>query len=421
MTGIGAFTDAPVAAEQRGLNLERIARAAAGGYEREQTLRVVTEETRAALDCDQVFLLKPAPRTDAVCVEAAAPVSGGVTPGEFWLLGERATHLFDRCFSHADCATEPYDTLAQVLREARFMSWVGLPLRRGRMGRSLGLLGIAACRPDAHLRWAGSLRSVAVAASEALAGNPDCTAAPTATPAAHDYERAHALYNLAFGISHAMGNVFGAILGNLYFLAEEESGGRRRELVQRIESSAYAGAEMMSSLQGFVGPPATGLQQVDLGAVAADVVGLTRRLCGPECGVLSIDLPERSVVWGHPARLRECLVNLLFNALWAGGEVVVSARAEDAGACSLSVRDTGPGMDEEVRRRATEPFFTTRPGHQGLGLSVARGIAVAHRGQLTIRSEPGRGTTVTVTVPTAPPGQSRMIEQLMAEALQGAR
>jgi len=397
--------------------MERIARAATSGYEPQHTARVLVEEVRAALDCDQVLMLTPTVRSDGVCVQAVAPPDGGVPAGEAWSLGERTHRLFQRAFSHTDCIFEPHYKLADNLRAAGFESWVGVPLRAAPAGPVLGLLTIAARKADQHLRWAGHLHQVASAAREALAA----TAATASTWGQRAYESSHALGNLAFGLSHALGNIFGAILGNLHFLADEDNHDRRRELLQRIELSTWAGVEMMSALRGFLQPPATGLQQVDLSALALDVVGLVTRMCGLPAGAINTDLQDGCRLWGYPARLRECLVNVLFNALWAGGTVSVHTSVQADQTCSVSVRDTGCGMDEEVRRRATEPFFTTRPGRLGLGLSVARGIAVAHGGRLTLHSRPGRGTTVAIVVPTTRPGAAAMTDQVIAEALRHAQ
>ena len=67
-----------------------------------------------------------------------------------------------------------------------------------------------------------------------------------------------------------------------------------------------------------------------------------------------------------------------------------------------SVADTGVGMSEEVRRRALEPFFTTKgPNSTGLGLSVTYGIIQRHGGDLAIESTERRGTTVTIRLPVA--------------------
>ncbi len=77
---------------------------------------------------------------------------------------------------------------------------------------------------------------------------------------------------------------------------------------------------------------------------------------------------------------------------------------------ALSVADTGTGMSEEVRQRASEPFFTTKGVRStGLGLSVSYGVVRQHEGELAIESTPGRGTTVTIHLPadtTAPPAAS---------------
>jgi CheY-like chemotaxis protein len=73
----------------------------------------------------------------------------------------------------------------------------------------------------------------------------------------------------------------------------------------------------------------------------------------------------------------------------------------------LSVQDTGSGMTEETRRRAIEPFFTTKPTGQGpgLGLSQVYGVARESGGTLLIDSEPGRGTTVRIILPASEPPQ----------------
>ena len=69
----------------------------------------------------------------------------------------------------------------------------------------------------------------------------------------------------------------------------------------------------------------------------------------------------------------------------------------------LAIRDTGSGMPDEVRERAIDPFFTTKPPGQGtgLGLSMTFGYVRQSNGYLTIESEPGKGTTITILMPRA--------------------
>jgi CheY-like chemotaxis protein len=88
-----------------------------------------------------------------------------------------------------------------------------------------------------------------------------------------------------------------------------------------------------------------------------------------------------------------------------GGELHVEAgRVPGTNRVRVSVRDTGHGMDELTASQAFEPFFTTKARGKGtgLGLSTAYGTARAHRGSLTIDSTPGRGTTVTMELPSSP-------------------
>ena len=105
---------------------------------------------------------------------------------------------------------------------------------------------------------------------------------------------------------------------------------------------------------------------------------------------------------GDAAALRELLTNLVLNAadaMLTGGHITIETRRE-RGHAFLPVTDTGFGMSDEVRLRAHEPFFTTKGVKStGLGLSVSYGIARRHGGDVTIRSQEARGTTVTVQLP----------------------
>jgi signal transduction histidine kinase len=101
--------------------------------------------------------------------------------------------------------------------------------------------------------------------------------------------------------------------------------------------------------------------------------------------------------------LEQLFLNLLTNAREAtprGGTIVVTARASD-GMVEISVADTGSGIPEENLARVLEPFFTTKPHGNGLGLSICRSVVWEVDGTLTIQSEPGNGTDVRVLLPPA--------------------
>jgi signal transduction histidine kinase len=116
------------------------------------------------------------------------------------------------------------------------------------------------------------------------------------------------------------------------------------------------------------------------------------------------------MVEGDAASLEQLLLNLAYNARDAmpdGGVLCVRLEREPAvfldqpGTALLTVRDTGVGMNPEVRKRLFEPFFTTKGvgSGTGLGLSIVHGIVEQHRGTTEVESEPGEGATFRVRLP----------------------
>jgi len=101
-------------------------------------------------------------------------------------------------------------------------------------------------------------------------------------------------------------------------------------------------------------------------------------------------------------------VNLLLNACEActeGGHVEISARS-DTERVAFVVTDDGAGISLEDARRATDPFFTTKPlgAGTGLGLAIATEIVKSHRGELAIAPNPEKGTRALIRIPIASPG-----------------
>ena len=100
------------------------------------------------------------------------------------------------------------------------------------------------------------------------------------------------------------------------------------------------------------------------------------------------------------------LGHLLKNAYEAiparGGTISLATSTDTRGWNVLEVRDSGHGMEPKTLERAVEPFFSTRPGHLGVGLSIANGIWRRHRGTLSIQSIPGEGTRIRLCVEPTP-------------------
>jgi len=141
----------------------------------------------------------------------------------------------------------------------------------------------------------------------------------------------------------------------------------------------------------------------------AQICRLTSRECRLEVSVVNEVPPERANWLGYPGSLSQVLLNLLSNVQryayppGPGGRVVITVAAEEDG-FRIEVRDFGKGIPPENLPRVFEPFFTTGRGQggSGLGMSIAFTIVTAHlEGSISIDSEVGQGTTVTVRLPRA--------------------
>jgi len=129
--------------------------------------------------------------------------------------------------------------------------------------------------------------------------------------------------------------------------------------------------------------------------------------------VIYDDSSVRGQVWGDANLLRQVFDNLVENAVQAtggAGSVTVSVQSssrEGIDGFLVSIADDGEGMDTQVRNRAKDPFFTTRPSGTGLGLAIVSRIVEAHGGDVWFESRSGQGTTVSVFLPigteSAPP------------------
>ena len=222
-------------------------------------------------------------------------------------------------------------------------------------------------------------------------------------------ETLSAIGKLASGMAHHLNNLFAVILGRLETLLVKMPDQEARRYLEIVQRAAQDGAEVVRRVQRFSRvQPVSRTVPVDLNQLAQEVLELTRPRWHNEALLRQIrvdtalDLGAIRPVAGELAPLREVLMNLLLNGIDAmpdGGRLILKTWMTGPDVhCSVS--DTGAGMSEEVRHRALDPFFTTKgPKSTGLGLSVTYGIVQRHNGKLEIESTPGRGTTVTITLP----------------------
>lgn len=179
---------------------------------------------------------------------------------------------------------------------------------------------------------------------------------------------------------------------------------RVRRLGQAALTAGQRGEALTRRLAAFTQGEQAEARTLDAGVLLRALEGRLRALAGP--GVdLMIEAPEvEAPVHVDPVAFEGAVTALVRNAVEAidgSGAVSVRLEAIDDGV-RLTVRDTGPGLDEATAARAFEPFFTTRPGQDGLGLAQAHAFARLSQGDLTLGGERGAGAEATLTLPRAP-------------------
>jgi len=222
-------------------------------------------------------------------------------------------------------------------------------------------------------------------------------------------ERLRALGELATGVAHNFNNLLSGILGHTQMLLSKDIDASIRERLQIVEKLVLDGGEIVRRIQEFTRLRTTkDFSAVNLKDIINDVVRMTELKWSGGHNTSRIMLRvdanqmEIPIVDGNATELREVFINILFNAVDAmpnGGELRI--RTETNGKnVFVYFSDTGEGMSEETRKRVFDPFFTTKGSKgTGLGMSVAYGIINRHNGQISIDSELGIGTTVTVQLP----------------------
>ena len=237
-------------------------------------------------------------------------------------------------------------------------------------------------------------------------------------------QRRESLGILSGSIAHEFSNMMMAVLGGTGLAMAElpESSAARARLLQ-VEEAARRAIDFCRLLRTYAGQTRFVMERLDVSSLVDEVLRLMR------VGMPLTVTVERALSRSLPAigadagQLRLVVVTLVTNALEAIGEGrgVLSLRTrvghftrddfDDAVSTGpipegeyicLEIEDSGGGMNEETRRRMTEPFFTTKVFGRGLGLAAVHGIVRAHRGVLAVASQLGRGTRVRVFLPVRP-------------------
>lgn len=243
----------------------------------------------------------------------------------------------------------------------------------------------------------------------------------TAQAALVQAQRMDALGQLTGGIAHDSNNLLTVIAGNLEMIEDELPGGHAAgKYLREAQEAARMGASLNQRLLTFSRRRKLEPRVINLNDGVLAMAELLRRAMGETVTLTTVLKPDVWPTLVDPGEIENAVLNLAINArdaMPAGGEVRVETsnvtlssdvatgqfQLKDCDYVKLTVSDTGTGMPPDVVARAFEPFFTTKGPAKGtgLGLSTIYGFVKQSGGHVTIDSEVGKGTTVTVLLPRA--------------------
>jgi signal transduction histidine kinase len=231
-------------------------------------------------------------------------------------------------------------------------------------------------------------------------------------------QKMDAMGQLTGGVAHDFNNLLMPIIGSLDMLQRKGLGdARTQRMIDGALQSAERAKTLVQRLLAFARRQPLQAQSVDVVALVRGMEDLLASTVGPRVRIEFDLAPDLPPAVADANQLEMALLNLAVNARDAmpdGGTLTVAAALEvlqqEHGASlkagtylRLCVHDTGVGMDEDTRRQATEPFFSTKGVGRGtgLGLSMVHGLAAQLGGALDLESDPGAGTTIKIWLPIA--------------------
>jgi signal transduction histidine kinase/ActR/RegA family two-component response regulator len=233
-------------------------------------------------------------------------------------------------------------------------------------------------------------------------------------------QKMEAIGTLAGGIAHDFNNLLTGILGYARFaMASLKEGDRARADVAEIERAGMRAASLTAQLLSYARRQMIAPRVTSLNTLVGGVQPLLQRLIGEDIALTAECDPDLWPARVDPAQFEQVILNLTVNARDAmpkGGRLVIETRNELIGVdltdhpevtpgpyVTLTVTDTGIGMNPEKQARIFEPFFTTKEQGKGtgLGLAVCYGIIAQAGGHILVSSELNVGTRFTILLPRA--------------------
>jgi len=233
-------------------------------------------------------------------------------------------------------------------------------------------------------------------------------------------QKMEAIGTLAGGIAHDFNNILSAIMGYTELsLNELHQESTIRSRMEKVMKACHRAADLVKQILAFSRRSEKEMKPVNMVSIVNETVRLLRASLPATIEIRRKFNSRSGMILGDPTQIHQVLMNLCTNAAHAmearGGILGISltdVKNDSSGRfryknlapghyVKLTVTDTGHGMDRALIERIFEPFFTTKCSGKGtgMGLAVTHGIVEAHKGMITVYSEPGKGTTFHVLFP----------------------
>jgi two-component system NtrC family sensor kinase len=219
-------------------------------------------------------------------------------------------------------------------------------------------------------------------------------------------EKLEALGQFTSSIAHDFGNLLNVVGLNVALLRKGDlAPSELQGAIAAADRAVHRGKDLIARLLGFARPRPTEAVCADVNQLICGVMPLLSQAAGSRITLVDSLGAKLPAIVCDPTELEIALLNLVVNArdaMAGAGRIVLKTFACEDDCVCVSVEDNGPGMPEDVQRRAMEPFYSTK-GEGGTGLGLWQVYGFMHRlgGTARIESAPGHGTVVTLVFPRA--------------------
>jgi C4-dicarboxylate-specific signal transduction histidine kinase len=180
-----------------------------------------------------------------------------------------------------------------------------------------------------------------------------------------------------------------------------------QEAARRIVRDGKRAGEVIARVRALTKRAATPREKLDMNETIREVLALLGDEAKKNSVLIRMEFADDlSPISGDRVQLQQVLLNLVMNAIEAMSsvddrprELVITTRNIDAEQVQVTVKDTGPGIDPNTLYKIFDPFYTTKPGGMGMGLSISRSILQAHGGRLWAAAKDGPGTIFHFSLP----------------------